>query len=190
MNKEKQTSILKTAIKRFTKHGLNKTTLDEVARDMRLSKATLYHYFTSKEELFLASIKYEGYVFLEEIQKIFENTETPLKGSLIEYYKLKKEFLVKHRLLYDILLLYYTESISENEKAIISDIITEEIKLVKNSLKDIYSNKNENIIFELPVYLVKATWGEIFSPRLNDIAASNEEAYLNIIEREIEALIS
>jgi hypothetical protein len=93
-------------------------------------------------------------------------------------------------MLYDILLLYYTENISDNEKVIISGIITEEIKLVKSVLKDIYSNKNENIIFELPVYFVKATWGEIFSPRLNDIAPSNEEAYLNILEREIEILIS
>lgn len=190
MNKEKQTSILKTAIKRFTKHGLNKTTLDEVARDIRLSKATLYHYFTSKEDLFLASIKYEGSIFLEEIKQIFDTEETLLKNKLLEYYKVKRDFLLKHRLLYDILLLYYTDTISENEKLIISELIAEEIKLVKGVLKDIYNNKNEKIIFELPVYFVKTTWGEIFSPRLNDITASNEEAYFSILEREIEVLIS
>jgi AcrR family transcriptional regulator len=52
--KEKKLQIIKAAAKRFDKHGLAKTTLNEIARDLRIGKATLYGYFSSKEELFFS----------------------------------------------------------------------------------------------------------------------------------------
>jgi len=51
LDKERKIQIIKAAVKRFTKHGLHKTTLDEVARDLRIGKATIYNYFESKEDL-------------------------------------------------------------------------------------------------------------------------------------------
>ena len=56
-DKDRKIQILKAAVKRFAKHGLNKTTLDEIARDLRIGKATIYNYFESKEELFYETIK-------------------------------------------------------------------------------------------------------------------------------------
>lgn len=41
MEKEKKILIIKTAIKRFIRHGKHKTTLDEIARDLRMSKSSL-----------------------------------------------------------------------------------------------------------------------------------------------------
>ena len=32
--------------------GSGKTTLEEIARDIRIGKATIYHYFSSKDELY------------------------------------------------------------------------------------------------------------------------------------------
>ncbi len=51
MPNDRKIQIIKAAAKRFARHGLNKTTLDEVARDIRIGKATIYHYFTSKDDL-------------------------------------------------------------------------------------------------------------------------------------------
>ena len=60
MANERKLQIIKAAAKRFARHGLNKTTLDEVARDIRIGKATIYHYFTSKDDLlFLATLKWD-----------------------------------------------------------------------------------------------------------------------------------
>jgi len=47
-NKRKQ-QIIQTAVKLFARHGLGKTTLDEIVRDIRIDKATIYHYFESKD---------------------------------------------------------------------------------------------------------------------------------------------
>ena len=43
MANDRKNQIIKAAAKRFARHGLNKTTLDEVARDIRIGKATIYH---------------------------------------------------------------------------------------------------------------------------------------------------
>ena len=56
MEKEKKKQLIRTAAKRFEKHGIKKTTLDEIARDLRITKATIYHYFNSKEDLFHSTL--------------------------------------------------------------------------------------------------------------------------------------
>lgn len=43
--------IIQAAIKIFSKKGFHKSTMDEIAREVGVSKATLYTYFESKEEI-------------------------------------------------------------------------------------------------------------------------------------------
>ncbi len=50
---EKRKELLEKALQCFTKYGYGKTTLDDVAKEAGLNKATLYHYFKNKEALFL-----------------------------------------------------------------------------------------------------------------------------------------
>ena len=44
-------SILAAAERLFTEKGTEKTTMDDIAREAEYSKATLYVYFQSKEEI-------------------------------------------------------------------------------------------------------------------------------------------
>ena len=44
--------ILESARKLFARYGLDKTTMNEIAADVGLSKAALYYYFKDKESLF------------------------------------------------------------------------------------------------------------------------------------------
>ncbi len=71
MKNERKEQIIKAALKRFVKHGLHKTTLDEIARDMRIGKATLYYYFSSKDELYQKTVLYETAKYITEIKKNF-----------------------------------------------------------------------------------------------------------------------
>ena len=45
--------ILDGALKVFKIHGIEKTTMDEVAHESGFGKATLYYYYTSKDEVFV-----------------------------------------------------------------------------------------------------------------------------------------
>lgn len=45
--------ILKTAKKLFGKNGITKTSMDDIAADAKIGKGTIYHYYDSKEKLFI-----------------------------------------------------------------------------------------------------------------------------------------
>ena len=81
-NKRKQ-QIIHAAVKLFVQHRPGKTTLDEIARDIRIGKATIYHYFESKDELFFASLKWEADQFIENIKAIFNNEMLAVGARLL-----------------------------------------------------------------------------------------------------------
>ena len=67
MKQEKAESILNTAKKMFGRYGLQKTTLDEIARMARVAKATIYNYFGSKDRVYLEVLRREADEIVEKI---------------------------------------------------------------------------------------------------------------------------
>lgn len=51
-------AILAGALKVFNQLGIDKTTMDEIAKESGFGKATLYYYFSSKEEVFIEIMNY------------------------------------------------------------------------------------------------------------------------------------
>lgn len=76
---EKHNVILIVARKLFSRYGLRKTTVDEIAREARVGKGTIYNYFKSKEEVFQAVIEEEAQIFKNEIKKAVDSQATPEK---------------------------------------------------------------------------------------------------------------
>jgi len=68
MNEEKE-KIISFASQKFIREGFYKTTMDEIASEMRMSKKTIYKNFSSKEELVKAVAKN---FFDENVSKIDE----------------------------------------------------------------------------------------------------------------------
>jgi AcrR family transcriptional regulator len=54
LDPEKKQAILAAAKSRFHRYGIQKTTMQEIARDAGLSVGTLYLYFKNKDEILLA----------------------------------------------------------------------------------------------------------------------------------------
>ncbi len=69
---EKENEILEAARKRFAHYGFSKVTMDEIANDVNMGKASLYYYFPTKEKLFESAIKKEESQFVSEIENILE----------------------------------------------------------------------------------------------------------------------
>jgi TetR/AcrR family transcriptional repressor of mexJK operon len=68
--------ILKAAQKRLGIYGYEKTTMQEIAADIALSKAALYYYYPDKESLFKAVIENEQKEFFLQIEhRIAELTD-------------------------------------------------------------------------------------------------------------------
>jgi len=92
----KLNQILSAAQKRFGHYGLSKTTMNEIADDIGMCKASLYYYFKDKESIFLAVAGKEQEYFIQEMNKIIHSsfdTEKMLLGYIDLRIKLLKTLL-------------------------------------------------------------------------------------------------
>ena len=74
--KEKELVITEAARKRFAHYGFSKVTMDEIATDVEMGKASLYYYFPTKEELFRAVLAQEMNELKKNIEIILQESET------------------------------------------------------------------------------------------------------------------
>ena len=134
MDKEKSRPelIILTAQKRFGIYGLQKTSMQEIANDLGLSKASLYYYFPDKETLYRAVIEKEQKEFLHMISEKTSKMKDPGK-LLLEYVTARLDYF---RTLLNLSSLRFEEfsylkpiirdlldNFRENEKAILSGIL-------------------------------------------------------------------
>jgi len=90
-NAEKINAIQKAAQIRFGLHGLEKTTMKEIASDLGMSKASMYYYFPDKEGLFKAVVEMESDEFFHEIERTQEQINDPAL-MLKEYIRLRLKY--------------------------------------------------------------------------------------------------
>jgi TetR/AcrR family transcriptional regulator len=93
---DKRSSILKAARERFFRFGLSKVTMDEIGADLGMSKAALYYYFPTKEEIFRQVISAEQEDFVRRIESIIQKKCTASEKL--------GEFFAEHLALLDTLL--------------------------------------------------------------------------------------
>jgi AcrR family transcriptional regulator len=176
--KEKKLQIIKAAEKRFARHGLHKTTLNEIARDLRIGKASIYHYFESKDELYFASLEYELSQLLEEIKNIFLSEETKVEGKLTNYLLSKESVPQNLPMIYETVIFLMKDSGFEKETALFKDLIKKEVEIIKEAIQKSLSTKIIPLNPKLPSLIVNASWGMLFTQKFNQFSESitNEES--------------
>lgn len=75
---DKSETIIKAAQKRFGLYGLEKTSMREIADDLRISKAALYYYFPDKESLYKTVISKEQAEFIRVIENDLKSISDPV----------------------------------------------------------------------------------------------------------------
>jgi AcrR family transcriptional regulator len=170
LSKEKKLQIIKAAAKRFDKHGINKTTLNEIARDLRIGKATLYGYFTSKEDIFFSVLDWEGSQYLEDIKSIFDKEAVSLVDRFLEYFKSKDNLSQKYKLMNDSILQVLDDKGLEIELVFVKNLLTNEEEFIKSILIKTKGIKQASLDPSLPLYLVLKSWGLSFGIKLQTLA--------------------
>jgi AcrR family transcriptional regulator len=79
--------IIQSAIECFSKYGLDRARMDDVAHLADLSKGTLYLYFRSKEDLFYVICENNLRILEEQLSHIFATTKEDLVSSAEEFYE-------------------------------------------------------------------------------------------------------
>lgn len=138
-------TLLKTAQKLFARFGFNKTTVDEIASAAHIAKSTLYHHFTSKEDIFRAVIEREGKTLAKRIRDAVEAADTPqekLRAYVITRMGYLRELANFYSALRDEYLEHYPfiESVRqkdfEDEMAMFREILSEGLRKKVLNLKD------------------------------------------------------
>lgn len=87
-NEEKVRDILLSAQSRFGIYGFAKTTMQEIADDMGISKALLYYYYPDKEQLFRAVFEKEQADFLCQLNEVIDQSDN-MEAQLLDFLKLR-----------------------------------------------------------------------------------------------------
>ncbi len=74
---EKSKHIIETAQRRFGLYGVEKTSMREIADDLKFSKGSLYYYFPDKESLYKAVVEKEQDEFIFKISESITSIEEP-----------------------------------------------------------------------------------------------------------------
>lgn len=127
--------IVDTATELFYKKGYRTTTLDDVAKKLGITKAALYHYVSSKENLL-------SIIYMQALESIFRNTNKMAVMNLPPDKKLR------------LIINNHVKNISIKSLSILSVFFAEENQLSSADLKGIQNEKKkynemiENIIEE------------------------------------------
>ena len=92
---ETRLALTEAALKLFSERGFEKTSIEDIAREAGIGKATVYGYFATKDEIFIAYCD-------DELEESFARLQEPqrqdrkLLDQLVDFFMLKFRFLTKN----------------------------------------------------------------------------------------------
>lgn len=81
-SEESKARILASATKIFSEKGLEGSRVDEIAKDAKINKRMLYHYFGSKEELYVEVLRYNYNKIVALIKNGFNLGDNPKENMI------------------------------------------------------------------------------------------------------------
>lgn len=88
----KKLLLIKTALQLFYSNGINSVGISEIVKESGVAKKTLYHHFSSKEQLVLATLKYRDHLFCQWLESILNSKQTGKESILALFYALDNWF--------------------------------------------------------------------------------------------------
>jgi AcrR family transcriptional regulator len=126
---KKREQIIDGAIKRFIHFGIGKTTMNDIAEDLSVSKPSLYYYFPDKKHLIIGVIERVFHDFFELIKKKY-NPDQPLEEILFNTIDVRNTFFQK----------YYMLRITEGIPDLLNDdVIKGKLQALKGSEKEFFA---------------------------------------------------
>lgn len=89
---ERKDSILQAAVQAYMEQGYHATTMSKIAQAAELSRATLYLYFKTKDEIFVQAIVQQSERFAELLEGLYERRESIGNALLSELWACFKTF--------------------------------------------------------------------------------------------------
>lgn len=85
-------NIVSAATKIFSRYGFKKTSMEDIARALRMGKSSIYYYFKGKEEIFQAVVDKEANLLRVKVKEILESG-LPVPEKLRSYVKMRMDLI-------------------------------------------------------------------------------------------------
>lgn len=92
--------IIELATRRFSHYGFAKTTMNEIADDVKITKANLYYYYPDKNALIKDVVSSISDAFFEQEQQMIDAYQGDFLATLFDLLKFRAEHMRKHYMLY------------------------------------------------------------------------------------------
>lgn len=83
LNMEAQDKILKTSLDLFYKFGIKRVTMDDIAKELGMSKKTIYHHFKEKDDLVNTLCDTEMIKHEQIFDELFNESKNPIHEMML-----------------------------------------------------------------------------------------------------------
>jgi AcrR family transcriptional regulator len=129
----KREKILEAAYQRFLHYGYSKTTMNEIAGDLSLSKALLYYYFPDKSQLYIAVMRKLAGEYIQKLEDRLNKFDN-LKEAFVSQINTQHDFIVKNYNFFDFFRLN-EQNLPDTIWEIITEIHQTEMVLLSAAIK-------------------------------------------------------
>lgn len=96
---KKRELIIEGAVKRFIHFGIHKTTMNEIAEDLSVSKPSLYYYFPDKSSLILGVVEKIFNDYFEVLSRDQTKGDN-IEGTLLNIIEVRHRFFMRYYMLH------------------------------------------------------------------------------------------
>jgi TetR/AcrR family transcriptional regulator len=134
LTSDRERTILQAARRRFAYYGFSKVTMEEIASDVPMAKASLYYYYPTKETLLESVLAHEKDQFFAEIRIVL--TKPISAGDKLKRYVRKRAELFRELVNLSALTFSKIARMNEGFARLIAELEEEEVKLVLDILRE------------------------------------------------------
>ena len=182
---QKKQQILKAASRLIAQFGYDKTTLDDIARLIKIKKTTLYYYFRNKDEIIQEVVRTETDKYLKSLK---ENLQAQ-KGTYAKirtYIRTKLNCMRESINIYDLSKQRFLE-ISTKIHSMLGNVLQEEVHLLTNIInagirnKEIKSCNAQKIADAIVTISEAVKYKELYSSKILNLSEINFDKIENDI---------
>lgn len=145
LKENKQTTIINASLSCFGRYGYDKASINDIAVEAGISKASVFQYFGSKKQLYAYLLDYAGKTILESFRQEDFNEDTDLFDRVLASSFMEAKILEKNPYLSQFIVKAWTETADE-----VHDTLAEFRKKTSTFRKDFVLQKSDMKKFKNP----------------------------------------
>ncbi len=154
--KTKEQDIIEAAVRLFSEKGYTATSVDEIAKESGMAKASFYKFFQSKEDVLIATVMEHGRTVSATIERLYAATDQSPSERLASFIDLQLNSVLESKI-HSIMVSLHDKSILQNEKLLHACLHIEyqTNQWCTDCLNQIYGSQVDPYVYDI-IFMVRA----------------------------------